>query len=149
MPKKFRYLNKWSNFVFAATICAFIEVILCIILFNIGLSEDMRLITVFLSLNISTMLITGLVLLAYIHYKSPHYFVILEDDMIIVPKYGLIPDSYFIYFTEIIFFGEQLDGQSKFYKLVYNGGSVEIKKDHLKNPSDIDEIVYYLKEVAL
>ena len=94
------------------------------------------------------MFVTAFLALSYIHYKSPHYDIILDKDMIIIPKYTLIPDSYYIKYSDIIFYGEFNENDATFCKIVYNGGSVIIKKNYLRSPEQLNEIVYYLKEVT-
>lgn len=89
------------------------------------------------------MLSVALLMLAYIHYKSPHYQVILDDDMLIVPRNSFIPDSRFIHYDQILFEGLFADGEK--YKIVYNEGSVTLEKRYLNSIEEWDKIIFSVK----
>lgn len=149
MNRKYQYDNRWSNFIFWAVIVALMELIFTFSLLNMDISENIQLAILVLSLNFASMIFTGCLMMAYIHYKSPHYEIIVDKDMIIIPKNSIIPDSYFIHYSDIIYINQIGIKKSMSYQIIFSGGTVEIKKELLKNPHDIDEIVYYLKEAAL
>jgi hypothetical protein len=93
------------------------------------------------------MLFVAFALLAYIHRKSPHYQIRIDEDMLIIPKKSIIPDSFFIHYDDILF--EGLFDKNKKYKIVFNGGSVTICKGDLYSDTDWDKIVYSIKSTIL
>lgn len=149
MLRKFACINRWSHFFLLSIIAVLIEVIICITLYNISLDENIELILVMLTLNIASMIFIALNMMAYIHYKSPHYDIMIDSEMIIVPKYEWIPDSHCIPFHDILYASEVLRDNRELYQIIYNGMSVIIDKKILKNPSDFSELKYYIKEEIL
>lgn len=85
-------------------------------------------------------------LLAYIHYKSPHYRINLFEDSITVPKKSIIPDSHIIYFSDVIFEGIEFHQGEEKYKLVFAANSVALSKRFFRSDADWNELLFRMKE---
>lgn len=141
--QKFAYRNTWYRFLGYLAPLWLGALGVGTSLLQLELAENIRGMLLFFALNTASMLTVALCMLAYIHKKSPHYFVMIEDDMLIVPRGGFIPDSRFIHYNDIIYEGVFAAGEK--YKVVFNGGSVTLQKRYLNSPSDWDKIVFSVK----
>lgn len=138
------YLTRFLTYFLILT--AFTAAFLAIV-YESSLPDEIRQLVIFFGLNIYSMLTMALLMLAYIHWKSPHNQIILDEDMIIIPRISIIPDSLFIRYEDIIYESHYDERRSECYKIVFSGGSATVYRRFLKNDSDWNEIIYSLKSV--
>ena len=146
---EFAYNNRWLNFLNAALITVVITLGLLFFIHEFFKSKEFYIIAMFFVANISSMLLTGMLLLSYIHYKSPYNNIKFDHDSIFVPNNRVLPDAHCIYFDQIMYHNIIDEEFDQYLKIVFNGGSVKIYRSHLRNPEDWNELIYNFKEMII
>lgn len=146
---EFSYNSRWINFLNIALITLITAGSLILLISHFFKQSPLYMIAIFFVANLSSMFLTGALLLSYIHYKSPYNCIKFDHDAIIVPKNKIIPDSNCIYYDQIIYHSVIDEEFDQYLQIVYNGGAVRINRSHLKNPQDWDELIYNFKEMII
>jgi hypothetical protein len=146
---EFAYNNRWLSFVNAALITVVVTLALFFFINEFLKSSQLHVLAIFFVANVASMLLTGMLLLAYIHYKSPYNNIKFDHDSIFVPNNKILPDAHCIYCDQIIYHHVIEEEFDQYLKIVYNGGSLIIYRSHLKNPEDWNELIYNFKEMII
>lgn len=144
---KWSYNNRWVNYLNYAMIILITLLCFILVLGESSISQTAKLYLYFFGINVFSMVITALFVLSYIHYKSPNNYIILDEDCIIFPKSTVLPDSIYIPYEQIIYDDHYNDKGREKYQLVYNGGSVLLDKQQMKDQDKWSDLIYNLKEM--
>lgn len=145
--QRFELKNQWFDFLNLAIVTAVICGVFLVIVQKFNMFGDSRWLANAVIINIGTLVITALSIISFIHYKNTSNNILISQHSISIPVGKFFPEKLFIEFDNIIFENRFSHGSDEIYSIVYNGGSIEMKKSKLKNHSDWKKLVYELKEV--
>lgn len=144
---QFEYKNRYLEFLMYGCVIALTTGAFNYGIYTLNLFEEYQWVLMVLTLNVCSVVSTSLFVLAFVHYKSKAHFVKIDHNSISIPTQTLLPDTITILFDDIIFENRYTNGSEEVYAVVFNGGSVKLKKSNLKYASDWKKLVYELKEV--
>jgi hypothetical protein len=144
---QFELKNLWLDFLNYAIVTLIIFSVFIFSIHAFNFFEHSQSLVIIISLNIATLLITACSIISFVHYKSTNTAILIDQISITIPLGLFLPENKTITFEHIIFESRYSKKGDEIYSIVYNGGSVEIKKSTLKFQSDWKKLVYELKEV--
>ena len=145
--QQFEIKNLWLDFLNYAIVTLIIFSAFIFSIYTLNLFENQQSLVVVISLNAATLLITAFSIISFIHYKSTSTSIRIDQNSITIPIGLFFPEKQTIQFDNIIFEYRYSSKNDEIYSIVYNGGSIEMKKSSLKFQNDWKKLVYELKEV--
>lgn len=145
--QRFELKNQWFDFLNLAIVTAILCGVSLIVIHKMNLFGESHWLANAIVINISTVLITSLLIISYVHYKSSFNTILINQNSITIPIGKFFPEKKLIEFDNIIFENRFTSGSDEIYTIVYNGGSIEMRKSKLKDRRDWKKLVYELKEV--
>ena len=145
--QQFEIKNLWLDFLNYAIITLIIFSAFIFSIYTLNLFENHQSLVIIISLNAATLLITAFSIISFVHYKSTSTSIIIDQNSITIPIGLFFPEKQTILFDHIIFENRYSSKGDEIYSIVYNGGSIEMRKSSLKFQTDWKKLVYELKEV--
>lgn len=145
--QQFELKNLWLDFLNYAIVALILFSAFIFSVYTFNFFEHAQSLVVIISLNTATLIITACSIISFVHYKSKNTLILIDQTSITIPLGLFLPENKTISFDNIIFESKYSKNGDELYAIVYNGGSIDIKKSSLKFENDWKKLVYELKEV--